>query len=59
MDDVKLHLGVSEMLKNTERLTVKVSKEKRAEYEELAEKMGITMSGLIKIAVALFIKNNK
>ena len=47
------------MKKNTERVTIKISKEKRAEYEELAEKMGITMSGLIKIAVALFIKNNK
>jgi antitoxin component of RelBE/YafQ-DinJ toxin-antitoxin module len=47
------------MIKNSERVTIKVSKEKRAEYEALAEKMGITLSGLIKIAVAQFIKNNK
>lgn len=47
------------MRKNTERVTIKISKEKRAEYEELAEKMGITLSGLIKISVAQFIKNNK
>ena len=47
------------MGKSSERVTIKVTKEKRAEYEALAEKMGITLSGLIKISVAQFIKNNK
>ena len=47
------------MGKSSERVTIKVSKEKRAEYEALAEKMGITLSGLIKISVAQFIIKNK
>ena len=57
---IKSYIGEwVQMRKNTERVTIKISKEKRAEYEELAEKMGITLSGLIKISVAQFIKNNK
>ena len=46
------------MTKNTARITIKVSKEKKNEYEAIAERMGLTVSGLIKIAIAQFIKNN-
>lgn len=47
-------------MKKTERLTFLVTGEKKQEIERLAQEKGLSMSGLINLALAELIKiNNK
>ena len=46
-------------MKKTERLTFVVTEEKRKEIEKLAEEKGLSMSGLINLALAELMKISK
>lgn len=46
------------MIKNTEKIVIRVTEEKKKEYQAVADKLGITMTGLIKTAVNDYIKKN-
>lgn len=44
-------------MKNGEIITLRVSEEKKREFEAYAECMGITLSALVKLAVSEYIAN--
>ena len=45
--------------KVVERITFKVTPERKKELSEFAKSCGYTLSGLIKVAVYEYMKNNK
>lgn len=45
--------------KSTERITIKVSEVRKEELQRFADKCGLTLSGLIKIALYEYMKNNQ
>lgn len=44
------------MTKKTERITFLVTEEKKKEIEKVAEEKGLTVSGLVMVAVSEYIK---
>lgn len=44
---------------NNNKITIRVSEDRKEELKKVADEMGLTVSSVVKLAVSEFLKNNK